>query len=167
MGCAEARQLSGDFPDMLLTAANLCGNTSDLMELGDSMLCRTEEKVLCSGKEDRQDGLFTVQIGCMFRRSAPMYLNVFCVFHGVKQSADSKIGKVDEKYIEERLTGQKIYGGSVFVVGPDVLPQETKDSLEGLIRSLISVENVFFARTGSTVCAHCGPGTLGVMYIEG
>ena len=77
-----------------------------------------------------------------------------------------KIGKVYEKYIEERLTGQKVYGGAVIVVSSDLLPQETRDKLEALIRSLVSVEEVLFARTGSTVCSHCGPGTLGVMYIE-
>lgn len=84
----------------------------------------------------------------------------------VSKKYRGKIGKVYEKYIEERLADKKIYGGSVFVVGPDVLPQETRDKLEALIRSLVTVEEVFFARTGSTVCAHCGPGTLGVMYIE-
>lgn len=78
-----------------------------------------------------------------------------------------KINKVYEKYIEERLAGQKIYGGRVSLVCTDVLPQETRDTLESLMRSVAPVEEVLFARAGSTICSHCGPGTLGVMYIEG
>ena len=84
----------------------------------------------------------------------------------VSKKYRGKIGKVYEKYIEERLAGKKIHGGCVSVVGPDLLPQETRDKLEALIRSLVTVEEVLFARTGSTICSHCGPGTLGLMYIE-
>lgn len=77
-----------------------------------------------------------------------------------------KINKVYEKYIEERLTGQKIFGEYVSVVCSDLLPQETMDKLEALIQGIQPGKTVIFARAGSTISSHCGPGTLGVMYIE-
>lgn len=76
------------------------------------------------------------------------------------------IVKVYEKYIAERLTGRNIRSDYVFIVSSNELPQDVAEKLEGLVRSMIGVQEVFFARAGSTISAHCGPGTMGILFME-
>lgn len=76
------------------------------------------------------------------------------------------IVKVYEKYIAERLTGRNIRSDYVFIVSSNELSQDVAEKLEGLVRSMIGVQEVFFARAGSTISAHCGPGTMGILFME-
>lgn len=76
------------------------------------------------------------------------------------------ITKVYEKYITERLTGKQIDPNYIFITTANELDPTMKKKLEDLIRSLTTVKEVFFTRTGCTVTSHCGPGTLGVLFLE-
>lgn len=77
-----------------------------------------------------------------------------------------KIEKVYEKYIQERLAGKKVKPDYFFVSYSNELTQEEKDKLETLIRSLVPVKEIFFGRVGCTITSHCGPGTLGILFVE-
>lgn len=76
------------------------------------------------------------------------------------------IGKVYEKFIEERLTGVKIQTDYLFISSEPRLEGEEKERIEALIRKLIPVKEVFFGPLSCTVTSHCGPGTLGILFIE-
>ncbi|MDY3015204.1 MAG: DegV family protein [Evtepia sp.] len=76
------------------------------------------------------------------------------------------ISKVYEKYIEERLTGKKIAPDYIFITTSVELEPDMKERLEALVRRLTPVKEVIFTRTGCTVTSHCGPGTLGVLFLE-
>lgn len=76
------------------------------------------------------------------------------------------IQKVYEKYILERLTGKEIDPNYIFITTSSDLTQQEKEELEALVRSTASVKEIFFTRAGSTVTTHCGPGTLGVLFLE-
>lgn len=76
------------------------------------------------------------------------------------------IFKVYEKYIAERLADRAVRSDCVFIVSSNELPQDVAEKLEKLIRSMIEVKEVFFVRAGSTISAHCGPGTLGILFME-
>ncbi len=76
------------------------------------------------------------------------------------------IAKVYEKYITERLSGKGVSPKAVFVTSVNELSPETREKLEDLVRSQTEVEEVFFARAGSTITSHCGPGTLGIFFLE-
>lgn len=76
------------------------------------------------------------------------------------------IAKVYEKYIAERLAGKTVRPQAVFVASVNELSAETRAQLEEIIRSKAPVEEVFFARAGSTITSHCGPGTLGLFFVE-
>lgn len=77
------------------------------------------------------------------------------------------IGKVYEKYIAERLAAVSGPLRQVIIVSVNELSGETSARLEGLVRSKVQVEEIFFARAGSTITSHCGPGTLGIFFLEG
>lgn len=76
------------------------------------------------------------------------------------------IFKVYEKYITERLTGKKVRPDYVFVTTSNDLTPEQQTMLSALIRSITPVKEIFYTRTGCTVTSHCGPGTLGLLFLE-
>jgi DegV family protein with EDD domain len=76
------------------------------------------------------------------------------------------INKVYEKYIAERLTGKTLDPHCVFITTSNELSAEEKEKFTALVHSLVQVDEVFFTRTGCTVTSHCGPGTLGILFLE-
>jgi DegV family protein with EDD domain len=76
------------------------------------------------------------------------------------------INKVYEKYITERLTGKTLDPHCVFITTSNELSAEEKEKFTALVHSLVQVDEVFFTRTGCTVTSHCGPGTLGILFLE-
>ncbi len=76
------------------------------------------------------------------------------------------IFKVYEKYIADRLAGRAVRPDYVFVTSSSELPAEVAERLEALIRGTVEVKEVLFARAGSTVSSHCGPGTMGILFLE-
>ncbi|MDY4429968.1 DegV family protein [Evtepia sp.] len=76
------------------------------------------------------------------------------------------IFKVYEKYIEDRLTGKKVWPEYLFITTGSALSEEEKEKLSALVHRLTDVKEVLFSRVGSTVACHCGPGTLGLLYLD-
>lgn len=75
------------------------------------------------------------------------------------------IFKVYEKYIRERLTGKKVRPDYIFITTSNDLSPEVQDRLSNLIRSITPVKEIFFTRDGCVVTCHCGPGTLGLLFM--
>ena len=77
------------------------------------------------------------------------------------------ISKVYEKFIEERLTGAKVRPEYLFISSEPVLAGEEREKIEALVRRLVpEVREVVFGRLSCTVTSHCGPGTLGILFLE-
>ncbi len=76
------------------------------------------------------------------------------------------IQKVYEKYIIDQLSGREIDPNYVFISSSSDLTEQQKDDLEKLVRIIVSVKEIFFTRAGSTVTTHCGPKTLGILFLE-
>lgn len=76
------------------------------------------------------------------------------------------IFKVYEKYITERLTGRSVHPDYIFVASANELPQEVQEKLESLICGLVPAQEVIFSRVGSTIASHCGPGTMGILFMD-
>lgn len=55
---------------------------------------------------------------------------------------------------------------AVFVSHTGRLPQSIIDEIAGKVRALGRFKNVYVTRAGSVVTIHCGPGTLGVFYMD-
>lgn len=77
------------------------------------------------------------------------------------------IEKVYEKYIAERLAGKTIDPTYFFITTSSAPSSELAQRLEAAVRKAVpGVQEIFFTRTGCTVTSHCGPGTMGVLFVE-
>lgn len=77
------------------------------------------------------------------------------------------IEKVYEKYIAERLAGKTIDPTYFFITTSSAPSPELAQRLEDAVRKAVpGVQEIFFTRTGCTVTSHCGPGTMGVLFVE-
>ena len=76
------------------------------------------------------------------------------------------IGAVYKQYITERVQGKKIRPGHVFLTESGEIPPERIEELEQLIRELTGCRELHHTMAGCTVSTHCGPGCLGVLFIE-
>ena len=76
------------------------------------------------------------------------------------------IEHVYRQYITERLSGKKVRPGHVFLTESGEVAPETIQELTTLIRELSGCSEVHHTVAGCTVSSHCGPKTLGVLFLE-
>jgi len=76
------------------------------------------------------------------------------------------IRSVYRQYITERLNGKQVRPAHVFITESGEVEPEVITELENLIRELIPAKEVHHTLAGCTVSSHCGPKTLGVLFIN-
>lgn len=85
---------------------------------------------------------------------------------GVYKKYRGSITNAYAQYIKERLAGKSVRPGHVFITESGEIDQATIDEMEALVRSLIPVKEIHHTVAGCTVSSHCGPKTLGVLFIN-
>ena len=85
---------------------------------------------------------------------------------GVYKKYRGGINAVYKQYITERLAGKSVRPGHVFITESGEIDPAVIADLEAHIRSLIDVREIHHTRAGCTVSSHCGPKTLGVLFIN-
>ena len=85
---------------------------------------------------------------------------------GVYKKYRGGINAVYKQYITERLTGKSVRPGHVFLTESGEIDPAVIAELEALIRSLVDVKEIHHTRAGCTVSSHCGPKTLGVLFLN-
>ena len=76
------------------------------------------------------------------------------------------IEHVYKQYIRERLSGCKVRPGHVFITDSGEVEDSTVEEICSLVRELIPVEEIHHTLAGCTISTHCGPKTLGILFIE-
>ena len=74
--------------------------------------------------------------------------------------------KVYRQYVTERLAGKAVVGDWAFITHSGEVPEDTLRQLTELVRELAPFKEVFVTQAGCTVSSHCGPGTLGVLFLR-
>lgn len=74
--------------------------------------------------------------------------------------------KVYRQYVTERLAGKAVVGDWAFITHSGEVPEDTLRQLTELVRELAPFKEVFITQAGCTVSSHCGPGTLGVLFLR-
>ena len=83
---------------------------------------------------------------------------------GVGKKYRGKMEKVYEEYIRDRLLGHEdIDYKRIFVTDSGLAPGEA-EKLVALIRELTPFEEILHTDAQSTICNHCGPGCMGILY---
>lgn len=85
---------------------------------------------------------------------------------GVYKKYRGNIEKVYEQYIRERLAGKQVRQGHIFITESGEIPPEVVERMCALARELSGCREVHHTMAGCTVSTHCGPKTLGVLFIE-
>ena len=85
---------------------------------------------------------------------------------GVYKKYRGNIKAVYKQYISERLAGKSVRPGHVFITNSGAVDEATSAELETLVRSTIEVKEVHHTTAGCTIASHCGPKTLGVLFIN-
>ena len=86
-------------------------------------------------------------------------LSIYKKYRGAMQS-------VYRQYVRERLQACDVRPEHVFLIDSGEVPEETLEELRGLIREAVPGCVIHNARAGCTITSHCGPGTLGVLFIR-
>ncbi|MBP5168469.1 MAG: DegV family protein [Oscillospiraceae bacterium] len=76
------------------------------------------------------------------------------------------ITHVYHQYITERLSGRKVRPGHVFLTESGEVDSAVIKDLEVLVKQLTGCKEIHHTVAGCTVSSHCGPKTLGVLFIE-
>ena len=76
------------------------------------------------------------------------------------------IHHVYKQYVREMLEDKKIRPGHIFITESGEVPEETIGELTEIVKELSGCREVHHTFAGCTVSAHCGPKTLGVLFIE-
>lgn len=85
---------------------------------------------------------------------------------GVEKKYRGSFEKCVRDYISDRLAGRSDLDlRRVFITHSGVSPEIVQMAVE-TVRSLQPFEEICVTRAGCTVSSHCGPGTLGVLFIE-
>ena len=74
--------------------------------------------------------------------------------------------KVYRQYVTERLAGKSVVEDWAFITHSGEVSEETLQELTALVRELAPFKEVFITQAGCTVSSHCGPGTLGVLFLR-
>lgn len=85
---------------------------------------------------------------------------------GVYKKYRGGIRAVYRQYITERLAGKSVRPGHVFITNSGEIDESVLQELEALVRSLIEVNEIHHTTAGCTIASHCGPKTLGVLFIN-
>ena len=76
-----------------------------------------------------------------------------------------KIADVLPGYVEARLTGRSNIDFSRIFITHSGCDQSIIDAVEGKIRELADFNEIIVTRAGCTISVHCGPNTLGILFM--
>ena len=76
------------------------------------------------------------------------------------------MNNVYKQYARETLSDKEIYGENIFIVDSGEVSAEAVDSVKEVVNELAPGHQLYCCRAGSTISSHCGPGTLGVLFIR-
>ena len=85
---------------------------------------------------------------------------------GVYKKYRGNMRSVYKQYITERVKDKAIRSGHVFLTESGEIEPELVEELVQLIYSLTGCREVHHTMAGCTISTHCGPGCLGVLFIE-
>lgn len=85
---------------------------------------------------------------------------------GVYKKYRGNMTSVYKQYIKERLEGRKVRSEHVFITESGEIDEAVVKEIEELVRETIPVKEIHHTIAGCTVSTHCGPKTLGILFME-
>ena len=85
---------------------------------------------------------------------------------GVYKKYRGNINSVYKQYVRERMQGRKIRPGHVFITESGEVDDAVLEEIYSIVRETIPVEEIHHTIAGCTISTHCGPKTLGILFLE-
>lgn len=85
---------------------------------------------------------------------------------GVYKKYRGNINSVYKQYVKERLQGRKIRPGHIFITESGEVDEAVLEEIYALIRETVPVKEIHHTLAGCTISTHCGPKTLGILFLE-
>ena len=86
---------------------------------------------------------------------------------GVGKKYRGKIEDCFYSYVKERLTGRDDLDLTrIFITQSGNVSKETQDEIERIILSIAPFKEVLRTTAGCTISSHCGPGTMGILFMK-
>ena len=167
----DSRNLSTGHGLLVLKAAELAAQGMDAAEIVD-ILRETANRVDASFILDQLEYL---RMGGRCSAVAVLGANLLklkpCIEvkdgkMGVGKKYRGSYEKAMTDYITDRLSGVEGFDTDRVFVTHSGVAQELLDAAVEQVRQLCSVKEICVTRAGCTVSSHCGPGTMGVLFIR-
>ena len=166
--------------ELSCTCQNALLAAQELAELGeihvvDSRQLSTGGGLLAlQGAKLRDQGMAVADIAGELRRLAPLSDTSFVLdtleymWKGGRCSGVTALGAnmLKLKPSLEIRDGKTVMPDHAFITHSGEVPEDTLRQLTELVRQLAPFKEVFVTQAGCTVSSHCGPGTLGVLFLR-
>ncbi len=167
----DSRNLTTGQGLVVLKACELAKTATDLDALAEELRAYTD-KIEASFVVDKLDYLVK---GGRCSSAAALGANLL----NLKPCIDVKDGKmsVGKKYrgnyakclagyVKERLEGREDIDEGVLFITRTVVPDEAYDAVKTAVAEYGKFENIYETTAGCTISCHCGPGTLGIVFVR-
>ena len=167
----DSRNLTTGQGLVVLKACELAKTATDLDALAEELRAYTD-KIEASFVVDKLDYLVK---GGRCSSAAALGANLL----NLKPCIDVKDGKmsVGKKYrgnyakclagyVKERLEGREDIDESALFITRTVVPDEAYDAVKTAVAEYGKFENIYETTAGCTISCHCGPGTLGIVFVR-
>ena len=167
----DSQNLSTGQGLVVLKACELAKTATDLDALADQLRAFTE-KVEASFVVDKLDYLVK---GGRCSSAAALGANLL----NLKPCIEVKNGKMSVgkkyrgnyakclgNYVKERLEGREDIDGGTLFITQTVVSDEAYAAVKDAVAQYGHFENIFETTAGCTISCHCGPGTLGILFVR-
>ena len=167
----DSRNLSTGQGHIVLKACELAQNCEDLDILADTLRAYTE-KVEASFLVDKLDYLVK---GGRCSSAAALGANLL----NLKPCIEVRDGKMTvvkkyrgnyakclAAYVKERLDGREDIDRSILFITQTTISDDCHTSVMDAVNTYGQFDHVYETNAGCTVSCHCGPGTLGILFIR-
>ena len=169
--CIDSRNLSTGQGLVVLEACRLAKELEDLDAIADTLRLYTE-KVEASFVVDKLDYLVK---GGRCSSAAALGANLL----NLKPCIEVKNGKMSvvkkyrgsyakclANYVKDRLSGREDLDGGTLFITKTVVSEEAYSAVRDAVNAYGSFHRVYETTAGCTVSCHCGPGTLGILFVR-
>jgi DegV family protein with EDD domain len=85
---------------------------------------------------------------------------------GVVKKYRGNYAKCLATYVKDRLAGRDDLVKDTLFVTRTPVTDECHQAVENAVNEYADFENIYWTKAGCTISCHCGPGTLGVLFVR-
>jgi len=85
---------------------------------------------------------------------------------GVSKKYRGSLERVLEEYVADRLSGREDIRQDRIFITHSGISQERIDIVKAAVEKHMKFDEIYITRAGCTISSHCGPNTLGILFVR-